>query len=47
MITVSYLNKEWQARQMFYKDTWLAEIWYDLKQILDNGAKNIMVYDKS
>lgn len=46
MLTISYINEKWQARQMFYNRDNLWVTWYDLQAILDEWATNILVYEK-
>ena len=46
MIHITYKNKDKESREMMYSENNLAEVGYDIKQILDQGAENIMVFNK-
>lgn len=44
MIQISYKNKDKEARALLYSENNLDEIWYDIKQILDNWAEILWIF---
>jgi len=46
MLLISYLNKKKETRTIAFNENNLAEVWYDLQQILDQGAESILISRK-
>ena len=45
MISIGYKNKDWKKRVLTYHDenSNLEEVWFDLKQIIKQGAIDIKI----
>jgi hypothetical protein len=44
MLRISYKNKDEETRELIFNENNLAEVWYDIKTIIDSGATILWVY---
>ena len=45
MINITYKNKNQEGRKLIYTDNQLENIWEDIKDLLDNWAEILWVFN--